>query len=322
MSVATPAKTLAQRAGRPRLVIALVNNMPDGAFVSTERQFLALLESTARVAVDVVRYSMPDPNRSAPVRSAISERYEDMEELYRRSFDGVIVTGNEPRCTDLRDEVVWDGLSAVCEWAQATSSSLLLSCLAAHGGLLAMDGLARRRLPTKLSGVYKQESDPRHPLTAGLSKVLCPHSRLHEVPAEVLGASGYEVIMGSPEVGWTVAVRDEPCLKVLLQGHPEYSPTTLLAEYRRDVRRFLEGSAMTYPEVPVGYLRSEAMEMLESFRHTAMACKDPNLLGRFPFETCSNQIVADWRPVMVRLFENWLTELSARQLLASAAQAG
>ena len=61
--------------------------------------------------------------------------------------------------------------------------------------------------------------------------------------------AGYEPVLHSPEVGWTVAGRRRGgSTLVLAQGHPEYSGTILLREYRRDVSRYLDG---TRPELPI-----------------------------------------------------------------------
>jgi hypothetical protein len=52
-------------------------------------------------------------------------------------------------------------------------------------------------------------------------------------------AAGYDILTRSPDMGVDMFAKRQRSLFVLLQGHPEYDPTTLLREYRRDVGRFL-----------------------------------------------------------------------------------
>ncbi len=299
---------------RPAAVeVALVNNMPDAAFLATERQFRDLLEAAAGGRPFVLRLtSLPDPGRGDGVRHELDGRYEAVEDLQRRPPDALVVTGSEPRCRDLREEPTWASLSSLLDWAKQSTHSVALSCLAAHGALLAGDGVERRRLPQKLSGVFPQWVDATHRLTRDVGPVACPHSRLHDVTPADLEASGYQVLAGSDAVGWTVAARDDGCLRLLLQGHPEYDATTLLREYRRDVRRYLAGEQDKYPELPSGYLPASGAARLRDFRLRAIG-RPSGLADAFPFEACAAGLDATWRPPMVRLLANWLDEVAHRK---------
>lgn len=321
---ASRAGTGRRRRRRP-IEVAIVNNMPDAAFEATERQFARLVDEAAGDRPVTVRLSsLPDPGRGVAVRRTLSERYETLGTLLARPPDAVVVTGSEPRCGDLRDEVTWESLSRLVAWAERSTSSALLSCLAAHGALLATDGIARRPLPAKLSGVYPQAVRGNHPLTAGVGPLRIPHSRRNDVPVDALEAHGYEVLASSEEAGWTVAVRDGPCLRVLVQGHPEYSPSTLLREYRRDVRRYLAGALDAYPELPEGYLDAEATRLAVSFRAAAEGPggSDLDVAQAFPFHACAAGIAADWQSPAVRLFANWLTEVETRKAGQARRRAG
>lgn len=295
------------------LEVALVNNMPDAAFQATERQFRHLLAAAAGDRPVRLRLtSLPGPDRGGVVRQELDARYESLDALRRRPPDALVVTGSEPRCRDLREETTWTALSSLLGWAEDATQSVALSCLAAHGALLATDGIERRRLPRKLSGVFSQWADEAHPLTRDVGPVPCPHSRLHDVPPSALEEAGYRVLVGSQAVGWSVAVRDGACLRLLLQGHPEYDATTLLREYRRDVRRYLAGETDDYPDLPTGYLTEAAVARLEAFRRRALGRTAPRPEA-FPFEACAAGLVASWRPPMVRLLANWLVEVATRK---------
>jgi len=293
--------------------VGLVNNMPDGAFAETEHQFLRLLRAgSPGMNLQVDRYWMPGIDRGALTRRKIVRSYRPVDDLYDDPPDALIVTGTEPRRPDLRDEPYWEPLSTLIGWAERSVSVTMLSCLASHGALLTLDGIERRPLPAKLSGVFDQQPHPSHRLVDGLASVAFPHSRLNDVPASALSESGYVVLVDTPGVGWTVAARErDGRLLMLLQGHPEYSLTALLREYRRDVRRHVDGTAPAYPSIPAGYLAPEGVAILESFRwqHESSGRAD---MAAFPFEEAAAHIAVDWQGDSEWLLRNWLAEARHR----------
>jgi len=104
--------------------------------------------------------------------------YRPARELRAATRDGLIVTGAEPRSPDLRQEPYWSELAALFDWSRARTVSTLLSCLAAHAAVLHRDGIQRRRLAAKCSGVFATEIVARHELVEGLGPASStPHSR-------------------------------------------------------------------------------------------------------------------------------------------------
>src|SRR5947209_8676431 len=80
------------------IVIGLVNNMPDAALGTTERQFRELISAASRnLPVRLRLFSLPDLSRGDAGRSRVSQSYEDISELWGSRLDGLIVTGTEPR---------------------------------------------------------------------------------------------------------------------------------------------------------------------------------------------------------------------------------
>lgn len=174
-------------------------------------------------------------------------------------------------------------------------------------------------------------SDCKEP---SVETVRLPHSRSNDVPTACIREAGWRPVLvssdpapgwpasGWPASGWLphpagadaggdwgVAVRRvEGWSVTLLQGHPEYGATTLLREYRRDVRRFLRGQRGTYPELPAGSLSGADVEALERFRATA---DGPAAMARFPFEPIAAGLHASWRAGAEVLFANWLREVAA-----------
>ena len=90
--------------------------------------------------------------------------YCDLGDLWNNRFDGVIITGTEPREPDLRDEPYWGLMANVFDWAEQNTSSTVLSCLAAHASVLHCDGIPRHRLPDKQFGVFESAKTLDHAL--------------------------------------------------------------------------------------------------------------------------------------------------------------
>ncbi len=297
------------------LTCALVNNLPDGAFVTSERQFVDLLHAgrPPGTTVEVHCHTLPSDARAAHVARHIEACYTPLDQLRWERPDVIIITGSEPRTSDLAAERYFAELISVVEWAVANTRSVLLSCLAAHAALLAFDGLERHRLAVKCSGVFDHEVRTGHALTTALvAPVALPHSRVNDLtPAEVAGA-GYDVVMMSEEVGWGVITRRVgACLMVLVQGHPEYDPTTLLREYRRDAARYVSGVRTEQPCLPWRCVAPEDRQALADF-HLRLISEPthPSSLSGLPFEAVARRAPWPWRAAAIRLYTNWLAEVS------------
>ena len=151
----------------------------------------------------------------------------------------MIVTGCEPTTTRLHDEAFWPGLAAIIDWAEHHTVSTIWSCLAAHAAVLHLDGIERRPLGCKRSGVFPVASTREHALLAGGGPFRnVPHSRLNDLEAADLAAHGYVVLTQSASAGVDMFVKQWGSLFVYLQGHPEYDAAALAREYRRDIARF------------------------------------------------------------------------------------
>ena len=294
--------------------IGLVNNMPDAALNATERQFLALLRAAAGdIAVHLTLYTLPEVPRTEFGREQVS-RYSDFRDLWNSHHDGLIVTGTEPRAADLKDEPYWNSLTNVLEWAESHTYSTILSCLAAHAGILHLDGIARRPLGDKRFGVFECVRVSDHPLTAAApSRLQMPQSRWNEIPEEALLACGYRVLTRSADAGVDAFVKQRKSLFVFFQGHPEYEATTLLLEYRRDIGRFLRRERDTYPPMPHGYFDEETVEVLTALRERALLDRREELLAEFPTAMAAGKVTNTWRSTAESLYRNWLQYICAEK---------
>src|SRR5262245_14499013 len=129
------------------LTVGLLNNMPDAALESTERQFRELLgAASGDIPVRLRLYALPDVPRSETGRQRVRDAYVPIEELWENDLDGLIVTGTEPRVPSLSDEPYWSALTQVMDWAEHNTASAVWSCLAAHAAVLHLDGVERQLL--------------------------------------------------------------------------------------------------------------------------------------------------------------------------------
>ena len=291
------------------LDIGLVNNMPDAALDATERQFRALLTAASDgLDVRLTMYTLPEVPRTEFGRKQVSS-YSSLESLWTRRHDGLIVTGTEPRASDLKDEPFWGNLTRVLEWAEDHTYSTILSCLAAHAGILHLDGIVRRPLGDKRFGVFECIRVEDHPLTAATPpRMSMPHSRWNEIPEEALLACGYRVLTRSEGAGVDsfVKQRTSKSLLVFFQGHPEYEAITLLLEYRRDIGRYLRHERDSYPPMPEGYFDGETVRALMALQERASSDRREELLTEFPTATAAAKVSNTWRSAGEGLYRNWL----------------
>jgi homoserine O-succinyltransferase len=295
--------------------IGIVNNMPDAALELTERQFIGLLAAAAgQMQVQVRLFALPQIGRGEFARRRLLSGYAEIGRLWDSKLDGLIVTGTEPGEGAMSDEPYWRMFSEVIDWAERHTTSSIWSCLAAHAVVLHRDGIERQTLATKCFGVYDCIRETDHPLLAGGPvHSLVPHSRWNDVPADALVAAGYDILTRSPDMGVDMFAKRERSLFVLLQGHPEYDPTTLLREYRRDVGRFLRREREDYPALPRHYLDTASERSLEAFRRRALSTRNPELLEGFPAAAIVERLAHSWHASALRLYRNWLACLAARR---------
>ena len=308
--------------------IALINNMPDAALEDTELQFFELLETAAsRIPVHIELYSLPGLPRGDRAREHLHEFYSSTDELLDRKFDGVIITGTEPRQPDLRNEPYWSSLTNIFDWAERNTTSTVLSCLAAHAGVLYSDGIARQPLSDKQFGVFEYKKASDHELVSGVGGLVrFPHSRWNEVRGEALTSCGYTVLTESRDAGVDMFVKQKrTSLFVHFQGHPEYVAQTLLKEYRRDIKRFLRRERPTYPSMPQGYFDASAKKLLDNFQKNALSDLREELMQSFPEEALAGTLRNSWHLSATSVYQNWLHYIATKakgKVFAAMARVG
>ena len=285
------------------LVIGLVNNMPPGARRATEQQFSALLKTASqRLGIEVCLFV---------VETLLGHTDDTLAVLREAEADGLIVTGAEPQTDAITDEPLWPALGRLIDWAADHTLSSIWSCMAAHAAVFRLDQIRRRRLTRKLSGVFSCTKAVDHLLLADSPLAWpVPHSRHNTLDEMELVGGGYTVLSRAPRIGADCFVKQcRASLFVLLQGHQEYGPDSLLNEFRRDVRRFVLGQRDHYPDIPESYLDSNVVTELARLGDQAGRTPNPELLALVDaaITVAPRQV---WHSAAVGLYAGWLSYLS------------
>ena len=290
--------------------VALVNNMPDAAMRATELQFARLLKASAgSLDVRLRLFSLSGIERGEQARSRMAGFYDDAAFLPAATVDALIITGAQPSTADLRDERFWPELTQLIDWAQTGTISTLFSCLAAHAAVLHMDGIQRRPLSQKLSGIYDTSRAQDDALFFNTqSSIPVPHSRKNDLAESDLAAADYRILSRLSNGQVDIFTRELPGHSrfIYFQGHPEYDPATLGREYLRDVARFLGGEISEAPGIPENYFDRATEDRLSEIRPRTeddLTRCQAIVTGALPRQT--------WRNNTIKLFGNWLTLVAA-----------
>jgi homoserine O-succinyltransferase len=298
---------------RDPIVVGLVNNMPDAALRSTERQYRELLDAASggRRPVLLRLFSLPDLQRGEDGRAYVSRNYDDLDALAAGDIDGLIVTGTEPRTSNLIDEPYWPSLTRLIDWAQEHTISAIWSCLAAHAAVLHIDGIDRHSLGEKLLGVFDCQRTADHALVRGTpQRWQIPHSRHNALSEQALAACGYDIVSRSAAAGVDMFIKQRHNLFVFFQGHPEYDVGALAREYRRDVGRFVSGRASAYPAMPRNYFDEAASRISTLLQPPKVKDRCDDIMAAVAALAPKAELRDAWNPLAVRIYANWLAYLA------------
>jgi len=247
-----PEPNLQQGGSETALRVVLVNSMADAALAVTEQRFARLLRAAfPSMPITLQCVTPPQITRGEMASARIARHYCKIQDVFHQTPDAVIFSGAEPRTERLDSEAFWPCLCEMFDWVQLQNIPSLFSCLAAHAAVLHFSGVQRHRLARKAFGFFTQSAASGHPLLHGMTeKFGVAHSRWNEIRADDLADCGYQVLTSGPHTEVDMFVRKGASHLVFLQGHPEYEPTALEGEYKRDLRRFLAGEGLVSPDMP------------------------------------------------------------------------
>ena len=219
--------------------LLILNLMPTK--VTTETQLLRVLGNTPLQA-EVEFLQMSSHRSKNTDESHIMSFYKTFDQVQKRKFDGLIITGAPVETLEFEEVDYWKELCDVLEWSKSSVTSTFHICWGAQAALYYHYGVPKHLLPEKLFGVYEHKVlKPHKMLLRGFDDVFyVPQSRYTEVRAEdVQKVEGLEILADSPDAGvYIVTAKNER--QFFITGHPEYDEVTLSQEYFRDLDRGLD----------------------------------------------------------------------------------
>ncbi len=254
------------------LEIVLLNLMPTK--VETETQLSRLLGNTPlQVRLELMHTrSHKSKNVSA---DHLLNFYKSFDELKRRKFDGMVITGAPVENMAFEDVDYWQELCEIMEWTKTNVHSTIHICWGAQAGLYYHYGINKYPLDSKMFGVFPHTADyKRSILLRGFDDLFwVPHSRHTTVKRdEIEAVPGLKILASSPKAG-VYAIASKEGRQIFITGHSEYDPDTLKKEYLRDKNQGLPIS------VPENY---------------------------FPDDDDTAEPIVRWRGHANLLFSNWL----------------
>jgi len=292
------------------LHIGLLNMMPGKALEATERQFFRLVGESNQIAQFYVHpFTIDGLERDARAQAHVDRYYMSFAQVREEGLDALIITGANVIGPELANQVFWDPLIEIFDWAVGNVTSILCSCLATHAVLQFRYGQHRSRLPRKRWGVFSHRVRDRvHPLVAGVNtRFDVPHSRFNEVDMGQFEAAGLKVLVESEDRGPHLAVSEDGFRIVFFQGHPEYDTISLLKEYKREIGRFIDGHLDRYPPFPENYFGRRDRAILEEYRDRVYRAKAGNSAApAFPEALLAPGLDNTWHDSGEAIINNWI----------------
>ena len=226
-------ETVAARQDIRPLQLMFVNLMPKK--IATETQILRYL-SNSPLQVEVEFVHMKSHESKHTSKEHLVAFYKTFDDVKRRKFDGMIITGAPVENLPFEEVDYWDELCAIMEWSKTHVTSTFHICWGAQAGLYYHYGVEKRPLEKKMFGVFE------HGVNRTTSKLMrgfdssfyVPHSRHTTVLREdIEKVPELEILSESDEAGVYI-VFTKAGKQIFVTGHSEYDAATLDEEYRRD----------------------------------------------------------------------------------------
>ena len=246
------------------LKIAIVNLMPTKEV--TETQLLRLLGNTPlQIEISLIR--MENHESKNTVKDYLDKFYIPSSEIFKRKFDGMIITGAPVEHLEFENVDYWNELCKIMDYAKENVYSTLYVCWGAFAGLYHHYKVQKHPLERKMSGIFMNERCVEgDPLLRGFDDTFpIPQSRHATLKKEdVVKCKDLVLLAESAEAGVTI-VKSKDNREIFMTGHLEYDTMTLAEEYYRDTNK---GMKVPLPKnyfptnnvnrMPTSYWRSTA----------------------------------------------------------------
>ena len=213
--------------------ILIMNLMPIKE--DTELQILRMLSNTP-LQIDCWFMHASTHESRHTSKSHLESFYLTFDQLKKRHFDGLIITGAPVEEMEFEEVDYWPELTEIFRWSETHVTSTLFLCWAAQAAMYHFYGIKKHPLEEKCFGIFEHSVFNRKvPLVRGFDDVfLAPHSRHTEVSlADVENCPELTVMAASEKAGLYLAMAENG-RKIFVMGHPEYGRMQLRREYERD----------------------------------------------------------------------------------------
>ncbi|MDD3795422.1 MAG: homoserine O-succinyltransferase, partial [Lachnospiraceae bacterium] len=235
------------------LEIAILNLMP--LKEDTELQLLRSLSNTPiQVNVTFVHVSSHEAKNTST--SHLNKFYVYFEDIKKKTFDGMIITGAPVEQLEYEEVDYWDELCEILDWTKGHVTSTMHLCWGAQAALYHHFGLKKRMLDHKMFGLFWHKVLNRKiPLVRGFDDMfLAPHSRHTDVSREDIAACEELMILAESEEAGVFLTMTKDGKQIFMMGHPEYDRISLDTEYHRDLNKGLP------IDIPKNYYRDNNPE--------------------------------------------------------------
>jgi len=219
--------------------ILILNLMPIKE--DTELQILRELSNTP-LQIDCTFMRMRSHDSKNTSKSHLDTFYVTFDQIKRKHYDGMIVTGAPVELYEFEDVDYWDEISQVFSWINTHVTSTIYLCWAAQAAMYYYYGLQKKLLDKKMFGLFLHKVFNRKvPLVRGFDdQFLMPHSRYTDVPAkDIANCPELTILAQSKEAGVFLCMAENG-RKIYVTGHPEYGRMQLRREYERDKKKGIE----------------------------------------------------------------------------------
>lgn len=232
------------------LQVLLLNLMPTK--IETETQLTRLLGNTPlQVELELMQTASHEAKNVS--QEHMLKFYTTFDQIKRRFFDGMIITGAPVEKLEFEQVEYWDELCEIMEWSKTHVHSTFHICWGAQAALYYHYGIPKYLLPEKLSGIYEHRVERRSSmLVRGFDDLfLAPHSRYTTIHREDVEQCDKLRILAASEQAGVYMIMTDGGRQVFITGHSEYNHDTLQKEYLRDKAQGIG------PKVPVHYFPND-----------------------------------------------------------------
>lgn len=254
------------------LKLAILNLMP--IKVTTETDMLRLLSnSPLQINLDFIKLDS-HTSKNTPVEH-MQQFYLGFDEVRKRKYDGLIITGAPVEQYEYEDVTYWPELKEVFDWAKENVTAKMFICWGACAALYHYYKVPKHDTPAKVFGVFQHKVlDPLNPIFRGFDDIFyVPHSRHTEIlPEDIAKVPELKVLASSKDAG-IYMIMAQGGRELYLTGHAEYNAMTLDTEYKRDLSKGL------HIDIPKNY---------------------------YPYNDPDFEPLVRWRSTGNLIFNNWL----------------